>query len=180
MVRLRLTSVLLLIATIGSADADECADGVDLFPIKVKPSHSTLWDVEYFDNYKIATNKQAQESYLLHQCEFPADRNRSDFAAVVKIPVESVGLTQTPMLTFMEQIGARDKIGVFLTDPQYIWSPCFAQAVLEGEVAVPEERADGETPNLVGDNPPEVSDMVAFVQEYESQPFSHVVKVSSR
>ncbi|KAL7564828.1 hypothetical protein ACA910_021084 [Epithemia clementina (nom. ined.)] len=160
---------------------DTVEAGVDLFPQKVAPVHSVLWSIEYNGTYKILTNNVAKESYLLYQCgtDVPTDLNTSEFAAVLEIPLKTAGLTQTPMITFMEQIGARDKIGAFLTDPQYIWSPCFAQAVQSGEVAVPEQRSDDQTPSLVGQNPPNLTEMVAFADEYETPPFSQVVKISA-
>jgi hypothetical protein len=41
---------------------------IDDFPDKVKPVNSQFWDVQYFNNYKILANKNANESYVLYQC----------------------------------------------------------------------------------------------------------------
>jgi hypothetical protein len=102
-------------------------DGVDYFPHKVIPEDSKFWDVEYANTYKIVTNKSANTTYLLYQCgsEPPADQLDGRHAEVFEIPLSGVGITQTPTITYLEQLGLLEEITVFLSDPDTISSPCF-------------------------------------------------------
>lgn len=157
-------------------------EGVDLFPHKVEPLYSQFWSIEYFNTYKILSNTIANVTYLLYLCgtEIPTtDVNISSFAAVVEIPVGKVGITSTPLISFLEQIGARENIGAFLTDPNFVWSPCFAKNLDSGAIAILEEApATGELPGLVGSDPPNVTKMVTFASIYDTVPFTPVVIVS--
>eukprot|EP00527_Entomoneis_sp_CCMP2396_P000419 CAMPEP_0198144958 /NCGR_PEP_ID=MMETSP1443-20131203/19901_1 /TAXON_ID=186043 /ORGANISM="Entomoneis sp., Strain CCMP2396" /LENGTH=448 /DNA_ID=CAMNT_0043808463 /DNA_START=90 /DNA_END=1436 /DNA_ORIENTATION=+ len=179
---------LLLAALLPVAFADDgclhnnaMGDGVDHFTHKVEPIHSKNWDIAYFDTYKIITNKHLEQSYLLYLCgsEIPAGVNTDDYAATIEIPLKQVGLTQTPMVTYMEQLGARDKIAAFLTDEQYVWSPCFADRIEEGDVALLADRETDQTPvTFTGANAPDIANFVAFASQFDDPPFQDVVKVS--
>lgn len=144
--------------------------GVDIFPDKVEPQYSEYWDVEYFDTYKIVTNKQYDLTYLLYQCgtEIPADQLDAGHEAILEIPLTDVAITVTPMITYMEQLELRDEISTFLSDPAFVASPCFAADIESGEVASLDRGDENVEPSLVGVNPPEdTNNITTFISGYE-------------
>ena len=40
----------------------------DYFPNKVSPKYSKKWDISYHNTYKIFTNKEVGNTYLMYQC----------------------------------------------------------------------------------------------------------------
>ena len=143
----------------------------------VAPEFSSNWDVQYFDTYKIVSNLASNYTYLLYQCgsEPPAGVEAD---GVFEIPLQNVGITQTPMITYLEQIGARSEIAAFLTDPDFISSPCFYDDVTSGEVAVFVEGTDSTEPSLNGKATLSIQDTVAFDGPFGTVPFDNKIIVT--
>lgn len=172
-------SATLLLAFLGTSYGDTedrgCVnnamqDGTDLFPIKVSPTHSEFWDIEYFSTFKIVTNKEYDLTYLLHQCgtEVPAEHMDRRHAAVLEIPLTDVAISQTPMISFMEQLHLRDRISAFLSSASFVASPCFAADIASGKVNSV-DRGDEETaPSFTGLDPPDEAKLVSFIASWES------------
>ena len=152
----------------------------DYFPNKVSPTVSEHWDIEYFKTYKVVTNKAASVTYLLYQCgsEPPAEQLDGRHAEVLEIPLKEVGLAHTPMITFMEQLGLRDAISAFLTDPSYINSPCFAEDVASGKVTVLAPPTGDEDPMLRDNSTSATADMAAFLPATSTAPFEERIFLS--
>lgn len=157
----------------------ECVVGdvdssVDLFPSKVQPTEAKSFSVEYFNTYKIVKNLDSDSSYLLYQCgtEVPSDIDTSAFDEILSIPISSVGLSQTTMIPFMEQLGKLDNIAFFLTDPIYNSSPCFRQRINNGDVWLLQDGPpDSELTDPITDdgaNFQTPSDLVAFMSPFDS------------
>jgi iron complex transport system substrate-binding protein len=167
-------------------------EDTDHFPVKVKPTVSEQWDIEYFDTYKIVTNKQASETYLLYQRGTePPLTSTEGYAAVVEVPLQRTGVSQTETIAFLEQLGLIDKVVAFTTDPVYISSPCFLRSIQEGNVLVLQSR-DELDDLLSGSNQEQeqvdtysamLQDLVAFVGPWDgdgsSSPFDVNVKVAA-
>jgi iron complex transport system substrate-binding protein len=168
-------------ACLTSVDPD-----VDYFPDKVEPLDSVFWSIEYANTYKILTNKVVNETYLLYQCgsEPPADQLDGRHTEVVKIPLlEGVAITQTPMISYLEQLGLMTQISVFISDPDTISSPCLKQRVDDGEVRVVADAysvsADtGFAANAASNA--EISSTVAFISKFDSfLPFDTKIVISA-
>lgn len=167
----------------GCVESSSLEPGQDLFYHKVRPQYSQKWDVEYFETYKIVTNKQFDLTYLLYQCgtEVPAEQQDGRHAAILEIPLSDVAITVTPFISYMEQLGLRDEISTFLSDATYVSSPCFAEAIATGEITSL-NRGDEETaPSLQGLTVPNESNLVTFISGYEQSyesarpPFANTV-----
>jgi iron complex transport system substrate-binding protein len=113
---------------------------IDYFPHKVAPTESEFWTIEYANTYKVVTNLESQTTYVLYPCgtDPPTGLDGStNVTAYLPIPLTSVGVMQTPAITFLEQIKSLDSVEYFLTEVQYIGSPCFLARVEAGFVTVP-------------------------------------------
>ncbi|EJK52684.1 hypothetical protein THAOC_28013 [Thalassiosira oceanica] len=109
----------------------------DYFPSKWVPDETTdLLTVEYFNSYKIVTNKHADKSYLLYQCgtEPPADEVDKHHL-VLSIPHRGgVVTTQTPQIPPMELLGLRREFKANFNNPKYVSSPCLNNLRDAGDV----------------------------------------------
>jgi iron complex transport system substrate-binding protein len=160
---------------------------VDYFPDKVEPLDSEFWSIEYANTYKILTNKFVSETYLLYQCgsEPPADQLDGRHAEVVQIPLLEAGvaITQTPMISYLEQLGLMSEIKVFVSDPDTISSPCLKKRVDDGEVLVVADpfSVDADTgfvTNAASND--EISSTVAFISRFDSfLPFDTKIVISA-
>eukprot|EP00977_Amphora_coffeiformis_P002188 scaffold425_cov175-Amphora_coffeaeformis.AAC.47 len=172
--KLSASAFLVFLATAHGLEDRGCVDvvepGMDLFTDKVEPLYSEFWDVQYFDTYKIVTNKQYDLTYLLYQCgtEVPADQVDAGHEAILEIPLQDVAITVTPMITYMEQLGLRDEISTFLSDASFVASPCFAADIESGKVTSLDRGDETVAPSLVGMSPPEDTNMLTtFISGYE-------------
>jgi hypothetical protein len=94
------------------------------------PIVSTLFTYEDFGSYQIVTSTYCGESYVLYpKASSPPDLGRG--FKYFGVPLESVVLTQTPPVAFIETIGARSAIAVA---SEYTTSACLAQLVEDGSV----------------------------------------------
>lgn len=114
---------------IHSAGASDCSGNydaqLDYFPDKISdhPEYAVNFNVAYNMNYKVLTNTKCGETYVLTQCGTP-EPNRSHFSANAKfftIPLTSVGVDETPTVTFLELLGLRSNIHAVT---EYVASPC--------------------------------------------------------
>lgn len=117
------------------SDVDE---SVDYFPNKVSPEESTQWTIQYENTYKILSNINRGETYLLYQCGStpPEDHLDGRHSAVVSVPVEGVALSSTTQIPFIEILGARSKIAAFLGEyvAPFVSSPCTGMLFDEGAI----------------------------------------------
>jgi hypothetical protein len=97
--------------------------------------------------------------------------------------VRNVGVEQTVTIPFLDTLGELDEIAIFMTDIQYVSSPCFLDRINSGDVLVAADL-DGQT-DLVSqaeggnqDLQSLLQDMVAFVGPFSTTPFAHPVPVS--
>ena len=173
-----------------SANPSECvteySSTIDYFPDKVKPMNSKQWDVQYYNNYKILTNKKANETYLLYQCgtEPPSSESATGkHAVVVPIPLQDgVALTSTVQIPFLELMGLTPTIKSYIGDPQYISSSCVEQLISNKELSVYENTTDSSIVNWTQSNPtrilldgtfeglpsnPVVQDQTILISEYD-------------
>lgn len=99
------------------------------FPDQVELDNTTDYlTIEYFDYYKIVTNKYINKTYLLYQCgaEPPQDEVESGRHHLI-LPVPHKGglaITETPQIPHLELLGLRTEIIAYVGDPQYVSSPC--------------------------------------------------------
>ena len=109
----------------------------DYFPNKWVPDETTdLLTIEYFNSYKVVTNKHAGKSYLLYQCgtEPPADE-LDKHHLVLSVPHKGgVATTQTPQIPPMELLGLRREFKANFNNPKYVSSPCLNSLRDGGEV----------------------------------------------
>jgi iron complex transport system substrate-binding protein len=181
------TTFLGVVAVIGTVHADEppacltsTADlSVDIFTDKVEPLFSQGWNVTYHNTYKIANNLFDNTTYLLYQCGStpPADVvDNGNFNAVLEIPLSNVGLSQTPHIGFMEQLELVDEIAAFLTDTDFISSPCFLDEIAAGNVLTLVEPSEGVDAPATG-NTALSAGTVAFVASFTQVPFDNTVNI---
>jgi hypothetical protein len=153
---------------------------VDYFPDKVKPTDAKLFDIEYGLTFKIVSNLAVNETYLLYQCgsEPPEEQLDGRHAHVLKIPLSGVAVTQTPVITYLEQLGLVEEIAVFLTSPDLISSPCFKARVDADEVFILADVSD--TDFTGGTGSAQASDAVAFVSPFDQNlPFEKQIVISA-
>jgi hypothetical protein len=160
-------------------------EGKDYFPNKAIPKNATLFTIDYFDTYKVVENLATNSSFVLYQCgsEPPTDAVTKFTPQVIEIPVRNVGVEQTVTIPFLDTLGELDEIAIFMTDIQYVSSPCFLDRINNGDVLVAADL-DGQT-DLVSqaeggnqDLQSLLQDMVAFVGPFSTTPFAHPVPVS--
>ena len=152
----------------------------DYFPEKVAPNDSQQWDIEYYNNYKILTNKIANdgqgETYLLYQCgtEPPSSEVESGKHAVVtSVPLQDgVALTSTVQITFLELLGLRTQIKSYIGDDQYISSSCMNQLISDGNLDVYENTTAASLVEWTDTHP----SRIVFDGTYEGMPTSTAVQ----
>ncbi|CAB9508300.1 expressed unknown protein [Seminavis robusta] len=133
-------------------DFDIASDG--LFVDKVQPMYSKFWEVAYHGTYKILTNKASDLTYLLYQCgsDPPEEHLDGRHAAVLSIPIQSVAIASTPLISYMELLGLRRTIKGYVGNPSFISSPCLLELIELGQVSVADSAAalTGVDNDLVG------------------------------
>lgn len=190
--KLHLSFLLAALGSFASADdADRnCITGEvdptkDYFPVKSFPEESKLWTISYHNTYKIVKNLATNSSFLLYQCgsEPPVDQlaAHTDF---IEIPVRNVGVGQTVSIPYLDTLGQLEEIAIFMTDVQYVSSPCFLDRIKAEQVLVAADT-EGQT-ELVNQAQQDgnqdllelLQGMVAFVGPFSDTPFQHPVEVS--
>lgn len=157
---------------------------VDYFVTKVEPTISLQWSISYHKTYKIVTNLGANETYLLVQCGSspPTTIDTSAFAAVISIPVQSIGVDVTPTIPFLEQLGLVDNIIALTTDQSYVSSPCLLESIEQGDVFVVQtsEDLDGVTQeDVTNETIAKLSSAVVFTSPFsENIPIQTQVKIN--
>jgi hypothetical protein len=188
--KLSLTLLLTVLTSVAVADDRNCITDVDYskdyFPVEKRafPEESKLWTIEYYNTYKIVQNLATNSSFLLYQCgsEPPADEV-DKHTQVIEIPVRNVGVEQTVTIPYLDTLGQLDEIAIFMTDVQYVSSPCFLDRIQAEQVLVAAD-ADGQTElvNQAENGNQDLQDlllnMVAFVGPFSDTPFQHPVEVS--
>jgi len=106
----------------GTANPASCIENfdpqTDYFEHKVSPSHSTLWEIEYHNSYKVLTVPNSEYpdrpglQYLLVQCGAPMPELTGGLedAIVVEIPVDRTIVTHRNGLGMLDEIGAVETI----------------------------------------------------------------------
>lgn len=151
MIKFVFTALLILLnrSVVSAQEPSACLTSVDsstdYFPTKVSPSYSQYWSVKYFNTYKVATNINANETYLLYQCGSSPPQgevNSGRYKAVIEIPVSSIGVEEAPTIPFLEQLGLVDNITAFTSDTSIVGSPCLLQSISKGQVIVLQNQTD--------------------------------------
>ncbi|CAI2173141.1 10498_t:CDS:2 [Funneliformis geosporum] len=105
----------------------------DYFTDKVTVETASLFSIEYFNHYKLVTNKQTQEVFGLYQCG-----TVNDLPANVKpfpVSINSVAVTDTSSNAFLDMLGLRSVIKV-LGSADLISSPCIQYAKDNGDITI--------------------------------------------
>jgi hypothetical protein len=99
-----------------------------------------LLEVTYHKTYKIITNKFQNKTYLLYQCgtEPPTEEIESgDYHLVLPVPHQGkLGITETPQITPLEQLGLRREIAVYIGNPKLVSSPCLNYMAQEDQLDI--------------------------------------------
>jgi len=161
-----------------TANSQECLTSydadTDYFPDKVTPGTSMLWDVEYHNTYKVATNKYANLTYVLYQCgvEPPAVEG---YDGIFAVPLqEKVALASTPFVTSLELLGLRDEVGAYFGSSSWVDSPCFVFLMEQGVVQVVSQSNNITHLGAAGIS----DDNVAFFSSPPSSPLNNTVVIS--
>ena len=159
----RAALVLASAATASAANyvGGQCAVGVtsgDLFPDKcvygtqftatVAADYSLLWEVAYYDSYKVVKNGDAV--HALHQCgvDAPTSEELPAYAVeatLVEVPVTAVATTSSTYLPFIEMLGERRALKAYQSSFYYVSSPCLRKMYRDGLI----EAQSGDWPNTV-------------------------------
>jgi iron complex transport system substrate-binding protein len=172
------------VASVVQGQQQTCdSNSTDFFPVKVSPQYSTGWIVEYYNTYKIVNNTSAGESYLLFQCDPPSNVDTGNFSAVLQVPIQDVGIDETPLIPFLEHLGLVDKIVAFTSDPAYVSSPCLLQSIADGNVFVLKNSTEFDdfttTPSTSAATIAKLVQTVGFITPFNTDPtFAVSVKVS--
>jgi catabolite regulation protein CreA len=144
----------------------------DYFPDKVVVEFSKYWSVSYFKTYKIVRNLDTLTSYLLYLCGTKAPASEANkHTHVIEIPLKGeIGITETPMITYLKQLNSLDDITAYLSDPKYVSSKCFLEKIKAGEVAV----IGGGVQDPSGGGGV-AGDIVAFTSPFSTVSFTKVV-----
>jgi hypothetical protein len=99
------------------------------FPNQVELDNTTDYlTIEYFDYYKIVTNKFINRTYLFYQCGAQPPQDEVDSGRhnlILPVPHRGgVAITETPQIPSLELLGLRTEIIAYVGDPQYVSSPC--------------------------------------------------------
>ena len=111
-----LLSTCALVGTISAQSADSnnlnCVTGTvdynkDYFPDKVSPEYSKKWDISYHNTYKIFTNKEVGNTYLMYQCgTVPPASEEGKHALTFSVPLQDgLVVSSTTMIPHLEQLG---------------------------------------------------------------------------
>jgi iron complex transport system substrate-binding protein len=131
---------------------DETTASTFEFTDKVTPTKSKLWSITYNGTYKVLTNINAQESYILYQCgsEIPTG---TGIDIAIEVPIaDGFAVTQTSSLPFLTQLGqVQNGLKIYGNDPLYISDPCVISSIKSGSVAaIP--NATYELPTALAEN----------------------------
>lgn len=153
---------------------------IDYFPDKVSPQYSQYWTIEYANTYKILKNTNANTSYLLYLCgTTPPSNLATNFSATIPIPVNNVGISETPEIEYLQQLGKLNDVSVFLSDPSYVAAPCFSAMIQNGSVLVLQGSAL-QSPSKITNamNASKFANMVTFTSPFSPVAFPNNVIVS--
>lgn len=130
--------------------------GIDYFPDKFTPvqytpefliggnefvpdSTTDVLTIDYFNTYKIVTNKHVNQTYLLYQCgtEPPADQLDGRHHIVLSVPHKGgIAITGTTQIVPLEMIGKRSEIRAYIDNPLWLTSPCMNTLIDDGKIEV--------------------------------------------
>ena len=83
-------------------------DDTDLFPVKTNIKYSKKWSISYHKTYKILTDTDTGESYLLYQCgTTPPEDEVDKHSQIFSIPLDSIVPSSTQEISYLEQLGKR-------------------------------------------------------------------------
>jgi len=122
------------------ATSEQAATITDFFPDKATLDYAQTFDIAYYGTYKVVTNNVANEHYLLYQCGTEPPQEEIDsgkYRVVASIPLkDGVALTSTVQIPMLELLGLRSEIKTYISDPQYISSPCLMERINDGTLEV--------------------------------------------
>jgi hypothetical protein len=139
------TAAAVLLSLVSAAQANRntlsCVDPAsvdytkDYFPDKVTNNFSKLWEITYFNTYKVLKNKSTDKSYAFYQCgtELPAgvaEQHEDTWSVPLQ---DGIALTATTTIPHLEQLGARRQVKGYLGNPSQISSPCMQTLAQESD-----------------------------------------------
>ena len=138
--------------TSGDLFPDKCAYGTQ-FTATVAADYSLLWEVAYYDSYKVVKNGDAV--HALHQCGLDPPTDLPAYAAdatLVSVPVTAVATTSSTYLPFIEMLGERRALKSYQSSFAYVSSPCLRKMHRDGMIEEKDAWAD----------PPKLPDLEAL------------------
>ena len=126
--------------TSGDLFPDKCAYGTQ-FTQTVAADYSLLWEVAYYDSYKVVKNGDAV--HALHQCGVaaPTSEELPAYAAdatLVSVPVTAVATTSSTYLPFIEMLGERRALKSYQASFDWVTSPCLRKMHRDGLIEAQE------------------------------------------
>ena len=82
---------------------------LDYFPEKIKPAHAALWSVAYFNSFKVINLSHTGALIVAYQCGTPRP-NISHATQYVSVPVDTVAVTSTTSIPWVELLGKRSSL----------------------------------------------------------------------
>lgn len=135
----KLIALLCFAPLIVAQNSQECLtnveEGRDYFPDKVQPEFSTLWDITYFDTYKVLQDKSNLVSYLLYQCGTTPPSDISPYTGVFEIPVTSFAIRTSPAVAALQELGIKD-IDYYFLSQDTISDGCLLENVAQSNTAI--------------------------------------------
>ncbi|RUS34629.1 periplasmic binding protein [Jimgerdemannia flammicorona] len=130
-------TALIVVPTSAQQNSQQCVTTynaqTDYFPAKIHVDNATLFAIQYFNNYKLVSNKMTNEIFALYQCGTPAPTNLPNGTKVFAVPVAKVATLQTSSNTYLEALGVGAKI-VALSVEQDVSSPCLQKGLANNSI----------------------------------------------
>ncbi|KAL1923813.1 uncharacterized protein VTP21DRAFT_8793 [Calcarisporiella thermophila] len=139
---------LLLAALVAAASAQNtplanpnCVNAFDpnakYFKYETKVDTASLFSIQYFNNYKLVSNKYSNQTFALVQCGTPRPASIPANMTVFEIPVSRVATLETTATAFLDYLGVVDTIVAFDTESA-VTSPCLQKKREQGSArAIP-------------------------------------------
>lgn len=107
------------------------------FTFCANPVESSGYSLEYYNDYKLLTNKVTNETYCLYCSGVRPDGTAvpsSTIKAYIQIPVQRIALHDLPSIDFLEILGSLDLV-VAVSSQSNVTSPCAAAGIGSGAIA---------------------------------------------
>lgn len=150
------------------------SEGVDYFPQKAEVTHSSGFNIEYFDNYKVVTvnspfpGAEEEATYLLVQCG-TAVPDGFEEAVIIETPVDSFAAMSTTYLPHLPTLGVVDKL-VGLDSLAFASTAAVRERIDAGEITEIGAGADVNVEQALDLDPDFVMTYSSGSADFDSQP----------